>query len=186
MSLARVNIIGASGTGKTTLGMIVASQLGVPYLDSDVYYHAPAEPPYTRPREAHERLQRLNADLSRHPGWVLSGAVELWVPAPRLEPTLRVLLWLPPPLRLARLVARERARFGARVLPGGDMHDAHASFLAWTTGYDEGTCEGTNTRAHHEDLLQRSTCPVLRLEGPDEVEARAAQVVAAVRAARAL
>lgn len=182
MHRARVNIIGASGTGKTTLGRHVAQELGLPYLDSDLYFHAPADPPYSRPREAHERLRLLLADLAQHPAWVLSGAVETWDPAPRLEPTLRVMLWLPPELRLARLAVRERERFGARVAPTGDMHAAHTSFMAWTAGYDAGTCEGTNTRAHHEALLRRSACAVLRLDGAGTIDDHAAQVLAALGA----
>ena len=69
----RVNIIGASGTGKTTLGAALAKRLGCPHFDSDDYYHFPTDPPFRKQRTPEERLALLEADLSKHRSWILSG-----------------------------------------------------------------------------------------------------------------
>jgi adenylate kinase family enzyme len=162
---ARINIIGASGVGKTTLGRALAERLGVPHFDSDAYYHLPTDPPYRVQREPEERRALLERDLAAHAGWILSGGAGTWKPAPALRYTLHVLLWLPSELRIERLLRRERELYGDRIAPGGDMAADHVAFMEWTRGYDDGTAEGTNTLACHEKLLRGASCPVVRLTG---------------------
>jgi adenylate kinase family enzyme len=175
MSAARVNILGASGVGKTTLGRALAERLGVPHVDSDGYYHLPTDPPYQLQRSPEERRALLERDLVGLASWVLTGGAATWIPAPRLDVTLYVFLTLETERRIERLVLRERAMHGERILAGGDMAEMHAEFLAWTRGYDDGTAEGTNTRPAHEAALAAARCPVLRLDGAlplDEAVAR--------------
>lgn len=162
----RVVVLGASGTGKSTLAEALATHLAIPHFDSDAYYHRPTDPPYREPLPPEERRALLERDLAPHPSWTLSGGALAWTPRPTLEPTLLVFLDLPMELRLERLLARERARFGDRLLPNGDMADDHREFMAWTRGYDDGSAEGTNTRPLHESILRDATCRVLRLVGP--------------------
>jgi adenylate kinase family enzyme len=173
----RVAILGASGTGKTTLAEALAAHLAIPHFDSDAYYHRPTDPPYREPRPPEERRTLLERDLAPHPSWTLSGGALAWTPQPALDLTLLVFLDLPMELRLERLLARERARFGARLLPGGDMADAHREFMTWTRGYDDGSAEGTNTRPIHESLLRDATCRVLRLVGPMSRDERLERVL---------
>lgn len=161
----RVNILGASGTGKSTLAALLAERLGVPHFDGDDYYHLPTDPPFREQRTPEARCALLERDLAGLDAWTLSGGVATWTPAPAIHATLLVFLWLPPAIRLERLERRERERYGARILPGGDMASDHAEFLAWTRGYEDGTAEGTNTRPLHEEALRRASCPVLRLCG---------------------
>jgi len=47
--------------------------------------------------------------------------------------TLVVFLWIPPEIRLERLKARERSRYGDVVLPGGERHEASLRFLDWAS-----------------------------------------------------
>jgi adenylate kinase family enzyme len=166
MGPCRINIIGASGVGKTTLGRALAERLGISHFDADAYYHLPTDPPFRKQRSPEERCALLERDLSAIDGWVLTGGAGTWKPAPALRYTLHVFLWLPSELRIERLMRRERELYGNRILPGGDMAGDHAAFVAWTRGYDDSTAEGTNTLACHEELLRSATCPVLRLSGP--------------------
>lgn len=157
----RINILGASGCGASTVGRQLSAALAIPYFDCDDYYHEPTDPPFLRQRTPADRHTLLTADLGRETSWVLSGGVAGWEPYPQLHFTLIVFLWVPAPIRLERLRRREQARFGPRVLPGGDMHAAHEDFLAWAARYDAGNVEG-KTLAQHEAYLAAQTCPVLQ------------------------
>ena len=176
----RVGILGASGTGKTTLARALAEALRVPAYDSDDYYHEPTDPPYRVQRSPEARCALLERDLGTSDQWVLSGGAAAWVPRPRLDFTHLVFLYVPPRERLERLRLRERRLYGSRIDPGGDMADDHRAFLDWTRGYDDGTAEGTNTLAIHEALLASATCPVLRLHGTETVAENLARLLAAL------
>lgn len=177
----RVNVIGASGVGKTTLGRALAQVRGCSYFDSDDYYHEPTDPPFRVPRAPQARREMVRRDLSPHASWVLSGMVAAWEPAPALDYTLVVFLYLPPPLRLARLRERERRLFGARIDAGGDMEQDHVAFMRWTEGYDEGAIEGTNTLRHHRAFAESVSCPVLELHAPATAAEHVDAVLAALR-----
>jgi adenylate kinase family enzyme len=164
--MVQINIIGASGVGKTTLGLALAKRLDVPHFDSDDYDHLPTDPPYQTPRTPEDRCSLLERDLVRAEGWILAGGAATWNPAPALEYTLHIFLSLPSDVRIQRLLDRERTLYGKRIMPGGDMEQQHREFMQWTAGYESSTSEGTNTLEAHEALLQGSRCPVLRLIEP--------------------
>ena len=170
--MIRLNVLGASGCGASTLGRAVALRLGVPYHDSDDYFHAPTDPPFQRPRPFEERNRMVLHDLAPDSGWVLGGGVMGWGIEP--EFTHFVFLTVPTALRLERLRRRESAKYGVRILPGGDMHEVHTEFMNWAASYDAGGIEG-KTLARHEDYLDSRSRPVLALPGtllPEEALTR--------------
>src|SRR5215471_13027936 len=111
MMLHRIHILGASGSGTTTLGRALAARLQYPHFDTDDYFWVPSDPPYIQQRERSERAQLLMDDLTVHNAWVVSGSLCGWgdVAIPLFE--LVVLLWVPQDVRMARLHHREYARF---------------------------------------------------------------------------
>lgn len=165
MPVMRVHIVGASGSGTTTLGRALATRLGTPHFDTDDYFWLPSVPPFQHIRERGARQALLGADLTRHPGWTLSGSLSGWgdVFIPLFD--LVVFLWVPPDIRLARLRQRERARYGAAIEPGGPLHEASENFLAWAAGYDEGLDVPERCRRLHDVWLAALPCPVVRFPG---------------------
>jgi adenylate kinase family enzyme len=131
----RIHILGASGSGTTTLGRALAERLQCLHFDTDDYFWLPTDPPYTQRRERSERAQLLMDDVTAHDAWVVSGSLCGWgdVAMPLFE--LVVFLWVPHAVRMDRLHRREHARFGARILPGGDMYESSQAFLAWAASY---------------------------------------------------
>ncbi|HEY3798944.1 MAG TPA: AAA family ATPase [Caulobacteraceae bacterium] len=164
----RIHILGASGSGTTTLGRALAARLGVAHLDSDDFYWMPTQPPFETPRPAPERVAMLGAALDGAGDWVLSGSMVGWgdVFIPRIQ--LAVFLYLPPEIRLARLEARERERYGAAVEPGGARHAATQEFLAWACRYDDPDFDGRSLTMHRR-WLAALPCPVVAIEGTPEV-----------------
>ena len=166
----RIHIVGASGSGTTTLGMALSVRLGYPQLDTDDYFWEPSDPPFQRPRERHERQTILARALDAHPRWVLSGSLcgrgDIFIP--RFD--LVIFLSVPTEIRLARLKQREQLRYGSEALaPGGAMHEAHVAFMNWAAAYDDGG-DDMRSRRRHEKWLAALPCPCLRLDGPLTVE----------------
>jgi adenylate kinase family enzyme len=174
--MSRIHILGAAGSGTSTLGCALARRLGVPHTDSDSLYWLPTDPPYTTVRPAEQRLALLLRTLPVAGHWVFSGAATKW--AAPLEPhcDLVVFLRLDPALRMARLRRREAARFGARILPGGDMAANSAAFIAWAEAYDT-TGSLNRSLLTDEAWLVDQPAPVLRLDTKAPVEDLVAAVL---------
>jgi adenylate kinase family enzyme len=107
----RIHILGASGSGTTTLGRALAARLQCPHFDTDDYFWLPTDPPYTHQRERTECQRLLMDDLTAQDAWVVSGSLYGWgdVAIPLFE--LVVFLWVPHDMRMARLCRREHERF---------------------------------------------------------------------------
>lgn len=176
----RINVIGASGSGASTLGKSLAQALAVPHFDSDEYYHLPTDPPFQKQRSAEERYELISRDLRPEGHWVLSGGIVGWEPRPSLAFACIVFLYVPTETRISRLRLRERLRFGSRILEGGDMYRAHEEFIEWASRYDIGDVDG-KTLARHEAFLKRQSCPVLEYRGVGSVEELTASVLASIR-----
>lgn len=176
----RIHLFGASGSGVTTLGHALGRQLGLPYFDTDAYYWAPAEPPFTVRRAPAERNALLVQDLARQPSWVLGGSIVSWGAEWLAAFDLAVFLWLPPALRQARLHQREEERYGEQLRRSPARRQQSADFLTWAAGYDDNSCGGSRTLANHTHWLSCFTCPVLELRGDLTVPERVARVVAAL------
>ncbi len=179
----RLHITGAAGSGATTLGAALAKALPLAHLDTDDFYWEATDPPFTRSRPVPERLRRISEAQERaeaqEGGWVLSGSADPWGDPVLRDLSLVIFLRLATPLRLARLRRREAARFGERILPGGDMARIHGAFLDWAAGYDD-PYFGKRSLARHRNWLAGQGAPVIELDGADPVEALVARVRAAL------
>jgi adenylate kinase family enzyme len=173
--MSRIHILGASGSGTSTLGSALSRRLGVRHADSDSLYWLPTDPPFSTPRPTEERQALLLRTLPVDGHWVFSGAATKWAAPLESCYDLVVFLRLDPAVRMARLRQREAARFGARILPGGDMATTNSAFIAWAEAYDTA---GSLRRGlvTHEAWLVDQAAPVLRLDS----EAPVADLVAAV------
>ena len=159
----RIFITGAAGCGTSTLGRALAQAYDMPQIDTDDYYWAPSPVPFTVKRPIPERI-RLMTEAKGRGGWVISGSCDGWGDPVVEDADLVVFLTLLTPARLVRLKRRERERFGARILPGGDMERSHREFLSWAAGYDQPYFSG-RSRQRHENWLAGLRVPVLRLSG---------------------
>ena len=161
----RIHIVGASGSGTSSLAVEMATRYGHRHLDTDDYFWLQTVPPYREKRPREERLALLRQASRESKAWVLSGSLCGW--GDPLLPEFEVIVFLvvPTPVRMARLRVRESERYGQHAIaPGGELHVAHVAFLDWAGGYDTGGLE-MRSRALHEAWLASVSCPVVRLEG---------------------
>src|SRR5262245_10034884 len=165
----RVLITGASGTGTTTLGRALSTQLGMACFDADDYFWLPTEPPYQEKRAPAVRLSLILADLAKVPAAVVAGSVMKWGAELEEAFSLIVFLTLDPELRVARLREREMARCGR----------ADAQFIEWAAQYDEGRLAG-RSRVLHEQWLRERSCALRRLDGDLSVAERVVRVTRAL------
>lgn len=165
MKSLRIHLMGASGSGVTTLGRTLADRLALPHHDTDDYFWLPTTPPYQTTRPAADRLRLMREMFLPRLDWALSGTVTGW--GDELVPLFDLVVFVSTPqeLRLQRLHARETAHFGAdAVAPGGWRHEETASFVEWASHYEAGDREGRSL-AKDEACLAGLPCPVVRVDG---------------------
>ena len=158
-------IFGASGSGTTTIGKALSQKLQYPHYDLDDYFWLwDTEIPYTTPRPANERMEKLECDLSKVKSFVTSGSICGWdIPfIPILE--LAVFLKTPTDLRIKRLKEREFKEFGNRVLESGDMYTGHIDFIEWAKTYDNAGLDSRSLVLHTE-WAKSLPCKVIELDG---------------------
>lgn len=172
----KVHIFGASGSGTSTLGRYLSEKLQVRHFDSDDYYWKKTNPPFTEKNPIPERHRLMLSDMDSLDRWILSGAMDSW--SDPFVPLFNLVVFLSAPsdVRMARLKKREFERHGSRILPGGDMHQAHLDFMEWANQYDQGFMAGRNLK-RHEEWMGKLSCPILRLDGQQSTEKLASQAL---------
>ncbi|MDP1838422.1 MAG: AAA family ATPase [Reyranella sp.] len=178
--MARIHIVGASGSGTSTLGVALSERLGHPHIDADSLFWLPTDPPFTTRRPRDERQALLLQSLPVAGRWVFSGSAVGW--ATSLEPfyDLVVFLHLEPSVRMARLRRRQAARYGARIEGEGDMAAASVDFFKWAAAYDSAGPE-QRSLIGHEAWMASQPAPVLRLDSAAPVQDLVATVLSELR-----
>ncbi|AWB43645.1 hypothetical protein DCC85_05015 [Paenibacillus sp. CAA11] len=169
----RVHIFGASGSGTTTLGSALCRVIPHEHLDSDNYLW---EQKFSQLRPAEKRLALIKEDLEQRQPWILTGAVCGWGDSLKPYFDLVVFLYIPPEIRMERLLKREVERYGDAILPGGSLHEEHVKFMEWASLYDTAGPE-VRSRRLHEAWMADLKCPVLRLEEDLTVQERVNRIL---------
>lgn len=137
-SMTRVLISGGPGSGCTSTAAQISQRTGIPVFDSDAFFHKPTDPPFQEQYAPEERRAMVGQALALSPSWILSGSIATWG-VDFTRATHGVFLNVPTPMRVQRLVERQRSQFGDRIDPGGDLHDEHEAFIEWAAAYEERT-----------------------------------------------
>lgn len=174
-----IAVMGLNGSGKSTLAHALAKQAGYFEMDAEDYYFpgqrasrawalehdgaAPGLPelPYSNARTAKEAEAAMLRDILEHPCFVLSGVTMNWSEAICSRVGIAFLIRAPLEERLKRIALREEKRFGARVLPGGDMFARQEAFREKVKRRDPQMVE---------ENAKRLGCPVVVLDGTLPVE----------------
>ena len=183
-----IAILGLNGSGKSTLAHALARELGYYEMDVEDYYfpnqrdsrrsalegqpsvqnQSAAAIPFSAPLPKPDAEAAILADMERHPRFVFSGVNLNW--EERILSQIEIVFYLQVPReeRVRRIHERESRRFGARVLPGGDMYDQQTGFLRTASARDESTVL---------DSLTGLSCPVVPLDGTQPIPAILRQIL---------
>ena len=172
----RIHIFGASGSGTTTLGRELSLRMGGIHLDTDSYYWKDTDPPYSEKQDPEDRVAMILSDVRGLENWVLSGSICNWGDPLLQHFNLAVFLRLDPAVRMRRLRSREDLRHGARIQPGGDMHQQHLEFMEWAESYDSARAP-IRSLDLHSSWMKRLDCPVIELDSENSLEVLCGQVL---------
>ena len=164
-----IMIMGSSGAGKTTLGKLVAEELGYTFVDIDEYiWRKDTELPFSAMYPKAEKISRLQAAISDCEHFVMAGSMDSF--HEHFDPYFELVVHLHAneKIRVNRVHERELGWFGERVLEGGDMYEEHQKMLKGIEGYDYGI--GGCTLQQHEKWLNSLQCKVIQLDGADSLE----------------
>jgi len=164
-----IHILGAAGSGTSTLGKKLENKLNYIHLDVDDYFWFPTNPPFIKKREREERIKLLMTDISNKKKCVITGSLCGWgdVFIPFFD--LIIEIETPTEIRIERIDKRESKRFGNRILQGGDMHDAHQKFIEWAESYDTADIN-SRSKALHDCWLKDINCKKLVVDGTMPLE----------------
>lgn len=129
--MSGIIIMGLNGCGKTTVGRELASMLNYRRIDVEDYYfpnNGESNVPYSASRTMEEVKRLILSDIKKYKNYVFSSVKCNWGEEITSTFKLAVILSAPLELRLERIKQREIARFGNRVLEGGDMYESQKEF----------------------------------------------------------
>ena len=161
--IKRIHILGASGSGTTTLGKELSKEIGYSHLDTDDYFWIKTNPPYTIKRPVEERVDLIRKDIKNNDRWILTGSLCGWgdIFIPYFD--LVVYLRIPKEIRMKRLLERENMRYGTEIEEGNVMYAAHREFMDWASKYDDGDLD-IRSKSLHYKWLEKLNCKVVRIE----------------------
>lgn len=148
-------ITGLNGCGKSTVCRLLAEKLSYYSMDVEDYYFIKSDVPYSKFHTNEETKQLMLDDMKKHKKYVLATVNCDWGEKITSTYKFAVVLRAPLDIRMERIRSREYAKFGDRVLQGGDLYESQQKF------HNKVLARGEE---HIEKQLQFIACPVLELD----------------------
>ena len=174
--ISRIHILGASGSGTTTLAKLLCEQLNYECFDTDEFFWESTNPPFQKKHAIQERKRLLKHKLDSTKKWILSGSLCGWGDEFIPYFDLVIYLWIPQDIRITRLIERDRRRYGKEIEIGGTMHESHLAFIEWASMYDKGNIN-MRSRALHNNWLSELKCHLLSIEEDIDLEKKLQKVL---------
>ena len=168
-------IFGSAGSGKTTLGKLVAKKLDFPYFDiNDYIWRKDTDTPFTVMYSYKEKINRLMADISKGTNFVMAGSMDSFNHpfVPLFDLAIHIIASVD--TRIARIHKREYEVYGERIMEGGDMYEVHCCFLDNSARYDT---DGSPCMSTHAQWANSLPCKVLRLNGDEDLNKNGEKIV---------
>jgi adenylate kinase family enzyme len=155
-----IRIFGLNGSGKSTVGAALAERLGYKHMDIEDYAFANSDVTYANPRSREEYVRLMLADMEKYPKFVLSAVDEDF--GEEITSRFALAVWLDAPcdVRMERIRHRTFAKFGNRILEGGDLYEQEQKFFNFAA---------SRSLSGVERYAKSLTCPVIKINGTKSV-----------------
>ena len=167
-------ICGLNGTGKSTLGRMLADRMGYEFIDNEDLWFPKTDSSYTfsGPRSEEEVIRLLEERISGNNRFIFAAVKGNY--GDKLTASLDhiVLVEVPKQIRSRRVRDRSYQKFGDRILPGGDLHEKEEKWFSLTDSRPD---------AYVTDWLETVDCPVIRIDGTRPVEENVDYLVSVLR-----
>lgn len=159
-------VCGLNGTGKSTLGKVLAEKLDFYFIDiEDLYFpKTDSNYMYTSPRTRKEVEMLLLQEVKTHKNFVLASVKGDYGKNIYSFIQYAVLLEVPKDIRLQRVKNRSFQKFGDRMLLGGDLHEQEEKFFRFVESREENIVK---------EWVKSLKCPVIRIDGTKSIDENA-------------
>lgn len=171
----KILLIGASGSGTTTLGKALSSVTSFKHLDVDDYYWKATNPPFQEKISLAERNENLTNDFQNDKNVIVSGSLVSWGKAWQTAFDLAVFIALDKEIRIQRLQQREVERYGEKLQTDAKVKETSEAFIAWAKRYDDPTFTGRSIKIHR-DWLNSLSCESITIDSAFPLETNVLKV----------
>lgn len=172
----KIQIIGGSGTGKSTLAKFISDKEDIKWIDTDRYLWT--DDTFTVNNPVEKRIELYQRDMKACNNYVVSGSIFSWYPEGFSDRDLLVFLSLDEAVRMGRLREREIERNGLIAMWTDDTGEYTNNFLEWCKTYWVEKDQNKNgTYAEHFHQMRISRSNVLKLDSSRPLEALYAEIL---------
>lgn len=165
----KIQIIGGSGTGKSTLAKFISEQENIPWIDTDRCLLT--DDTFTENHPVEKRLELYLKDRQSADSYVVSGSVFSWCPEGFSDRDLFVFLTLDEAVRMKRLKKREKNRRNGKDMRLDEQGEPATDFIEWCKTYHtEKDPNAIGTFAAQVYEMKLSKNPVLKIDSSKPVE----------------
>ncbi|MED1864329.1 AAA family ATPase [Fictibacillus nanhaiensis] len=174
----KVQIIGGSGTGKSTLAKYISEKENIKWIDTDYYLWK--DDSFLENHPIDKRIEMYNRDIISNDSYIASGSVFMWLPEGFSNRDLLVFLSLDEEIRMKRLRKREFERNSRMWLD--ENKEYTNNFLEWCKTYwEEKDKNMAGTYSEQAYQMKISNSPVLKLDATKPLDELYAEIRRSVR-----
>ena len=156
-----IHIMGASGSGTSTLGKFLAKKLNFSLIESDFYKWEQTDPPFQIMRDNEVSNRLLMEEILKNENLIISGSLHS---NPVIFPYIDLIIYLtcPTKVRLKRVIDRD-IELGRNSLEAeGEVYENFLGFLDLVKNYNKKdlTCR---SKASQKYVMKECAVPVIRI-----------------------
>ncbi|MDQ0427642.1 adenylate kinase family enzyme [Planomicrobium stackebrandtii] len=176
----KIQVIGGSGTGKSTLAKYISEQENCVWIDTDRYLWKDSS--FTENHPAEKRLELYKKDMQSTDRYAVSGSVFSWCKDGFNNRELFIFLELDEAERMKRLLEREANRGNLNNMWPDQQGKPTNDFIEWCKTYHTSTDKtAVGTYEAHMHELELSQSPILKLNSSKSTEELYREIAAAYK-----